>query len=90
MTQRSVGACQITLGSRLPGASWAITGLPSYFCQVAPPSALNARHWVNSSGVLPAAVYSSTIGGWEPVPRPEVLSRSTTAQPVNMVPSSSG
>ena len=48
MTQRPLGACQITLGSRLPGASWAITGLPSYFCQVAPPSALNARHWVNS------------------------------------------
>ena len=90
MTQRPVGACQITLGSRLLGAACGSTGLPSYLCQVAPPSALNARHWVKSVGVSPAAVYSSTIGGCEPLPRPEVLSWSTTAQPVNMVPSASG
>src|ERR1041384_4276648 len=56
-----VGACQTTLGSRLPPMMCGSTGLFSYFVHVRPRSLLKARHWLNftpfdSGDVSPAAV----------------------------------
>ncbi|OQC24641.1 MAG: hypothetical protein BWX70_02596 [Verrucomicrobia bacterium ADurb.Bin070] len=52
MTHRRVGACQKTLGSRLPPVMFLTTGLPAYFVKVRP-----SRLWaMHCEAGLPAAV----------------------------------
>ncbi|MDI2020651.1 hypothetical protein PJL18_01160 [Paenarthrobacter nicotinovorans] len=64
------------------------TGLPPYFCQVIPESALYARDCacvpLCSVPGLKALVYMATKAGAPAVPKPEVLPWSTTTLPEKM------
>ena len=73
MTQRWLGACQVSFGSR----PWCLTtGFFSYSCHDLPPSVLNCRH-----SPRPVLVYAMTSGGFSAVPKPDVLALSRTALP---------